>query len=185
LLGGTATVHTFAASGFSTTGTQQIVTNAGVVVRNEQAQTVSVVATANSPALLPALTVPVPFVSGTTGTVWMAVMADCDGIDASTNCDSGVCSAFLEQTYALDLHGGQCCIAGGGYCTGAEAGLSTTYAIVNVNTAPDAGNPATGVSLQVSCTGSTGAITATAWAGPNSGCNFYGLTSEWQSPPPH
>jgi hypothetical protein len=192
LLGGAVAPRILGASGFNPNGTALIY--AGPDASGPYARIESV--TQGPPTLLAPGTwgkvpfspssadAPIPMANGGTGTFWVAISANCDGTDAG-NCDGGVCSAWLEQKYCFDVHGGQCCACGGAYCAGTDAGFPVSQALVSMNTSSTTTTaPTYGDLLRVNCNAATNNVSAWAYQGANSACTFTVELSSWQQPNP-
>jgi hypothetical protein len=121
-------------------------------------------------------TIPVPLGPAGLGEYWGDVIYTVDGVDASTNCDGGVCSGLLEMKIPVDIHGGQCCIMGGSKCSTDGGGGLSSY-ILNDTASTGVSS---GAAAQIVCDPVGQTLSLQFLAGPNSSFWVGGIISHGQ-----
>lgn len=122
-----------------------------------------------------------PIIDGQVGTMWGAATINADKIDASTNCDGGVCSGWITSTLPFDYHGGQVCVQGGSLCTSNTDGGGLSA--VQQSTAISAG-PANGFTSQIVFNFAAKTFSLQGCCSSAAGCWLAGRISEQDYPLP-
>ena len=103
-------------------------------------------------------------------------------LDASWNCDGGLCSYTIESKVPVDYHGGQLCLQGGSMCTNGDGG-GLTWLTEEPPTPPSTA-PVYGVSSQIVFNAAAMTLSTQACCGAASPCWVGGLISLMQDTVP-